>query len=114
MTCSSWTIPPVTWRTSRWTLRRSPTPSNCHAMTDGFFFSSRRRHTRPLRDWSSDVCSSDLEPLYGLTRTIDLRDAGSSIVAFTEWLELGDSERPAADHLVRIEAYNRDDVESNR
>src|SRR6266496_4198356 len=26
-----------------------------------FFFSSRRRHTRSLRDWSSDVCSSDLE-----------------------------------------------------
>src|SRR5690349_23240209 len=26
-----------------------------------FFFSSRRRHTRSLRDWSSDVCSSDLD-----------------------------------------------------
>src|SRR5699024_12133780 len=26
-----------------------------------FFFSSRRRHTRSKRDWSSDVCSSDLE-----------------------------------------------------
>src|SRR5690606_40559923 len=25
-----------------------------------FFFSSRRRHTRFSRDWSSDVCSSDL------------------------------------------------------
>ena len=25
-----------------------------------FFFSSRRRHTRLVRDWSSDVCSSDL------------------------------------------------------
>src|SRR2546421_7964146 len=25
-----------------------------------FFFSSRRRHTRSDRDWSSDVCSSDL------------------------------------------------------
>src|SRR5438045_8317561 len=28
----------------------------CH-----FFFSSRRRHTRCLSDWSSDVCSSDLK-----------------------------------------------------
>src|SRR5690625_7181494 len=28
-----------------------------------FFFSSRRRHTRWPRDWSSDVCSSDLYPL---------------------------------------------------
>src|SRR2546429_4040051 len=29
-------------------------------MTNLFFFSSRRRHTRCSRDWSSDVCSSDL------------------------------------------------------
>src|SRR5690606_40504026 len=28
-----------------------------------FFFSSRRRHTRFSRDWSSDVCSSDLAAL---------------------------------------------------
>src|SRR5207302_6222509 len=28
-----------------------------------FFFSSRRRHTRFSRDWSSDVCSSDLDRL---------------------------------------------------
>src|SRR3712207_5459707 len=28
-----------------------------------FFFSSRRRHTRYWRDWSSDVCSSDLSDL---------------------------------------------------
>ena len=34
-------------------------------MTDSsvFFFSSRRRHTRLVRDWSSDVCSSDLSSL---------------------------------------------------
>src|SRR5215203_6290183 len=32
-----------------------------------FFFSSRRRHTRYWRDWSSDVCSSDLPlPAAGL------------------------------------------------
>src|SRR6267378_3799301 len=30
-----------------------------------FFFSSRRRHTRSLRDWSSDVCSSDLGEVGG-------------------------------------------------
>src|SRR5450432_4390426 len=29
-----------------------------------FFFSSRRRHTRSDRDWSSDVCSSDLKPFF--------------------------------------------------
>src|SRR5690625_7277576 len=28
-----------------------------------FFFSSRRRHTRWPRDWSSDVCSSDLKQI---------------------------------------------------
>src|SRR5690554_7468294 len=32
-----------------------------------FFFSSRRRHTRCGRDWSSDVCSSDL----GISRGFD-------------------------------------------
>src|SRR5437764_15014595 len=30
-----------------------------------FFFSSRRRHTRYIGDWSSDVCSSDLYGLIG-------------------------------------------------
>src|SRR5690606_40931352 len=34
-----------------------------------FFFSSRRRHTRFSRDWSSDVCSSDL------TSCLYLRDS---------------------------------------
>src|SRR5947209_16307410 len=29
-----------------------------------FFFSSRRRHTRYWRDWSSDVCSSDLDSAF--------------------------------------------------
>src|SRR3712207_7793549 len=29
-------------------------------MLGAFFFASRRRHTRYWRDWSSDVCSSDL------------------------------------------------------
>src|SRR5699024_9552221 len=33
-----------------------------------FFFSSRRRHTRSKRDWSSDVCSSDLPSFAARTR----------------------------------------------
>src|SRR5439155_14477873 len=37
---------------ARWTGTNSASPN--------FFFSSRRRHTRWPRDWSSDVCSSDL------------------------------------------------------
>src|SRR2546421_12285256 len=32
----------------------------CMSTWRSFFFSSRRRHTRSDRDWSSDVCSSDL------------------------------------------------------
>src|SRR5687768_18171848 len=35
-----------------------------------FFFSSRRRHTRCSRDWSSDVCSSDLSSLQSLSRSL--------------------------------------------
>src|SRR5215217_8293271 len=35
-------------------------------MQSWFFFSSRRRHTRYWRDWSSDVCSSDLGPVSAL------------------------------------------------
>src|SRR5436305_15212881 len=54
-----------------------------------FFFSSRRRHTRCGRDWSSDVCSSDLIALtidagsrvgeiYGRLR--DLRDHYAQLI----------------------------------
>src|SRR5215204_7004686 len=39
-----------------------------------FFFSSRRRHTRSLCDWSSDVCSSDLEFADEAARTLQQRD----------------------------------------
>src|SRR5438874_412780 len=38
-----------------------------------FFFSSRRRHTISLRDWSSDVCSSDLAR-FGLNAGFDMYD----------------------------------------
>src|SRR5207302_4608374 len=37
-----------------------------------FFFSSRRRHTRFSRDWSSDVCSSDLDQVNSGLVTISL------------------------------------------
>src|SRR5256885_17063300 len=38
-------------------------------MTD-FFFSSRRRHTRLQGDWSSDVCSSDLDAWWVLAAAV--------------------------------------------
>src|SRR5690606_39653598 len=43
-----------------------------------FFFASRRRHTSFSRDWSSDVCSSDLleQPRGLLLRQLDDRDPG--------------------------------------
>src|SRR5690606_39524145 len=40
----------------------APCAGTCHLLH--FFFSSRRRHTRFSRDWSSDVCSSDLGMLW--------------------------------------------------
>src|SRR6266542_6170988 len=57
-----------------------------------FFFSSRRRHTRCYRDWSSDVCSSDLvlqqeaRPEPGLVtgdarNRLDAHDASSTVCA---------------------------------
>src|SRR5206468_5449046 len=46
-----------------------------------FFFSSRRRHTRSDRDWSSDVCSSDLEFVLG--------DIDEDELAFAEESEYG-------------------------
>src|SRR3712207_5039692 len=51
-----------------------------------FFFSSRRRHTRYWRDWSSDVCSSDLTTsekdtaMHGESILVDI---GLAIVAAT-------------------------------
>src|SRR5690349_18331423 len=47
-----------------------------------FFFSSRRRHTRSLRDWSSDVCSSDLlavrQSFFGVCTNIRLEQIYSA------------------------------------
>src|SRR5436309_13051307 len=47
-----------------------------------FFFSSRRRHTRFSRDWSSDVCSSDLN--YSKLMLEGFEEKGRE---FGEWLE---------------------------
>src|SRR5437762_5963821 len=39
-----------------------------------FFFSSRRRHTRYIGDWSSDVCSSDLQGMRRQCRDVRIGD----------------------------------------
>src|SRR5699024_623759 len=61
-----------------------------------FFFSSRRRHTRSKRDWSSDVCSSDLlKAAYSLDdingavvmsvpQGKDIEDLNKRVVSYTE------------------------------
>src|SRR2546422_4177052 len=58
-----------------------------------FFFSSRRRHTRCSRDWSSDVCSSDLNALFvGLARAVKIpaRDVyGARCADSAEFKSLG-------------------------
>src|SRR5699024_12222819 len=48
-----------------------------------FFFSSRRRHTRSKRDWSSDVCSSDLRALSLFERLIADGQAALVVLEFT-------------------------------
>src|SRR3989449_6777774 len=53
-----------------------------------FFFSSRRRHTRCSRDWSSDVCSSDLLTSTGTAAQLILESPETIVLA------------PGADALV--------------
>src|SRR5690606_39992236 len=44
-----------------------------------FFFSSRRRHTRFSRDWSSDVCSSDLASF--LVKSVTIKNSEILVVS---------------------------------
>src|SRR5699024_11580646 len=59
-----------------------------------FFFSSRRRHTRSKRDWSSDVCSSDLRfarlVLPGTVAILPIAVLATTVAPFsTRWLWAG-------------------------
>src|SRR5439155_14012658 len=49
------------WRRRDYFPTVSAKPETTAGIRVVFFFSSRRRHTRWPRDWSSDVCSSDLK-----------------------------------------------------
>lgn len=51
-----------------------------------------------------------MEPFYQFRREIELRDAGSSIVEFEHWLQLGGKAGVGEEVLQKIEDYNRDDV----
>src|SRR4030042_1727437 len=60
-----------------------------------FFFSSRRRHTRCSRDWSSDVCSSDL----------DLVVVSIGEVPITDWLPENLSR--VKEHWLAVDEFGR-------
>src|SRR6266542_102949 len=72
-----------------------------------FFFSSRRRHTRCYRDWSSDVCSSDLHFLARQRRT---GHPGEAFVAPVLAVQ-GEFDRPVADPCdAFVDEHPRQDV----
>src|SRR5207253_4818229 len=80
-----------------------------------FFFSSRRRHTRWPRDWSSDVCSSDLGSydqfaVFGLTisrsprsRAASARQTGDLQRDVDEYEGVAESGEYAGNHADRSE-----------
>src|SRR5699024_2077301 len=61
-----------------------------------FFFSSRRRHTRSKRDWSSDVCSSDLVSSYVYSELCKRDYAHSSRIAGARRAPGGGDRPPSA------------------
>src|SRR5436190_24176287 len=70
-----------------------------------FFFSSRRRHTRSLCDWSSDVCSSDLRQGFSEADLIDFTpELHKKALEITSRYSMGPLYTPP---LVRDESPNR-------
>src|SRR5690606_39999597 len=73
-----------------------------------FFFSSRRRHTRFSRDWSSDVCSSDL--VFSLDQALGVQDsyietwkyAGDGI-GFVVYSIVNNAGERTGGHIARID-----------
>src|SRR5207245_3080514 len=57
-----------------------------------FFFSSRRRHTRCYRDWSSDVCSSDLLVNQRYQTTLATQQAFFGALADEELVRVGQAQ----------------------
>src|SRR3989440_5999437 len=72
-----------------------------------FFFSSRRRHTRSDRDWSSDVCSSDLGEIntnYHVARL----EVDELVRAGADGLQIGRCVARLAADVVRVEVLRND------
>ena len=74
----------------------------------GVFVDLHRAVRQGIRASVESYSIKRLEPLYTFDREIDLRDAGTSIVEFETWLELGQGDE-REELLSRIEEYNRDD-----
>src|SRR5690349_24420194 len=67
-----------------------------------FFFSSRRRHTRSLRDWSSDVCSSDLVEIVAELDGIGTVGSRFLISPFVGMLDRVPELQPDPHEVVRV------------
>ena len=74
---------------------------------------STRWFGRPSASGTPSYSIKKLEPLYGLGREIGLRDAGSSIVRYEEYIRSVSAGAPDETILDEIAAYNRDDCRSN-
>src|SRR5690348_3150911 len=66
-----------------------------------FFFSSRRRHTRWTGDWSSDVCSSDLQDVPCGAPDADARDSRTPANHFSFDADVHDAVRVSYSHRPR-------------
>src|SRR5258707_11974562 len=66
-----------------------------------FFFSRRRRHTRYWRDWSSDVCSSDLDSRHAQSSRVARGDPPEGLDAADLRVQRGMIER-AASHVPEV------------
>src|SRR6185295_6681959 len=75
----------------------------------GFFFSSRRRHTRYWRDWSSDVCSSDLLAAQDKLHVAALRRAAEETAAVEARLRTEKEREVAALQAARAQALAAQD-----
>src|SRR5256884_8486567 len=74
-----------------------------------FFFSSRRRHTRCSRDWSSDVCSSDLfsDPDVGVVTALYKSVSVGTVTSNLDALAMYMDSAPAALVAKKIEGKMR-------
>src|SRR6476620_6633450 len=87
-----------------------------------FFFSSRRRHTRYWRDWSSDVCSSDLNVLVRVARGLKLEEKlrqarerlGHDLAVQAEMIGPGIQKNKYALKAVTLRAFNVLNVDAYR